>query len=142
VSIVFERDATHLYSDDPHERQGVYHPTDIPIEQRVVRRLPSRRYELRRFNLHRARHMDEVLRAITLYTFAESAGVFCGREKVLLYGAPLPSGACMRVVLRPGPGDAFTCVSAYMVSHYKWVQARDRTRARPARFPPEIATKK
>src|ERR1035438_4459381 len=45
----------------------------------------------------------------------------------------LPDGRYMLVVLRPGPGDAWTCVSAYPVLAYSWKNA---TRAKAARFPP------
>ncbi len=56
-----------------------------------------------------------------------------GAEKSLLYGRALPGVGYMRVVLRPGPRDALTCVSAYPVDEVEWMKAR---RLKRARFPP------
>jgi hypothetical protein len=52
---------------------------------------------------------------------------------MMLHGPRLVSGQYMRVVLRPGPGTAWTCVSAYPVDAEQWMAAR---RAKSARFPP------
>jgi hypothetical protein len=56
-----------------------------------------------------------------------------GHEKRMLHGPALPDGRYMRVVLRPGPGDAFTCISAYPVSRDAWLEIR---RSKRAKFPP------
>ena len=81
--------------------------------------------------------MDMILPAIAEYTVSvPAAGGRAGAEKTLLYGRRLTlagGGRYMRVVLRPGPGDALTCVSAYPVDEVEWLNAR---RLKRARFPP------
>jgi hypothetical protein len=128
VTIVFERDATHLFSVDP---KGA----PIPDRHRVERRIPPRRIEVRSFCVERARLMDHVLRAVSLFTVAvPEAGGRGGFQKRVLYGPALtPSSDRMRVVLRPGPGTAWTCVSAYPVSAQQWFAA---SRLKRAKFPP------
>lgn len=127
VTIVFEPDATHLYSDDPGNV-----PVDLALQ--VARAIGRGRKEIRRFNLARAHLMDRVLPAITSYTVSvPGTSTARGREKRMLHGPPLPDGQYMRVVLRPGPGEAFTCVSAYPVTVDVW---RAAFRAKRAKFPP------
>ncbi|MEI8255416.1 MAG: hypothetical protein WCJ30_07045 [Deltaproteobacteria bacterium] len=123
VTIVFERGATHLYSVEV---------TALPVVA-VTRRLGVGRIEAREFSLERARLMDEVLRAVSLYTVSVPGTGGRGRENRMVHGRRLASGQYLRVVLRPGPGDAWTCVSAYPVTEATWMQAR---RAKSARFPP------
>jgi hypothetical protein len=130
ITIVFEKDATHVYSTEIED------PLSIKPEERVVRYLSKRKTEVRLFNLDRAKLMDEILRAITRCTVSASGGTYNGREKILLYGPRLECGRYMCVVLRPGPGEAFTCVSAYPVEEEQWRKAKDPKRTRPTRFPP------
>ena len=125
VTVVFEKDATHFYSEDP---KGSIGPEDI-----VTRTFPGGRCELRQFSLKRARLMDEVLRAVSGFTVSVPGTGRQGHENRMLHGSRLPSGEYMRVVLRKGPGTAWTCVSAYAVSHDLWLQMR---RAKRAKFPP------
>lgn len=136
VAVVFERGATHLYSVEVDD------PTSIPASDRCVRNLGRGSQEVRRFSLERAVLIDEVLRAVTLYTVAQNAGGAKGREKFLLYGPALENGDHMRIVLRPGPGEAFTCVSAYPVDRATWVAAKGARTGRPVPFPPEQAADK
>jgi hypothetical protein len=129
VTILFEADGTHAYSI------GIKPGEPTPsVPALVERRIPTGqgrfRVEARRFSLERARLLDEVLRAISLFTVAvPEAG---GHQKSIVYGPALASGERMRVVLRPGPGDARTCVSAYPVSQQEWLAA---SRLKRARFP-------
>lgn len=127
VTIVFEHDATHLYSTEIKDPAS-------PLP-RVTRRIGPGKVDEREFNLERARLMDKVLPAIAEYTVSvPAAGGRAGAEKSLLYGRVIPGSArYMRVVLRPGPRDAMTCVSAYPVDEVEWLKAR---RLKRARFPP------
>lgn len=127
VTVVFERDAIHLFSvetpgDDPP-----------PVEMIARRRVAPERFEERTFSLKRARLMDEVLRAVSLFTVSIPGTGAKGREKRMLHGPRLTSGEYLRVVLRPGPGEAFTCVSAYPINADGWRAARA---AKRAKFPP------
>lgn len=122
VDIVFERDATHLFSIEPTVDQ-------IPEAERVLRDLGGGRIEVRQFSLERAQLMDYVLPALSNFTVSTAAQ----KGNRLVYGQPLQDGRYMRVALRPGPKDAWTCVSAYPVSKHLWLEAR---RSQAARFPP------
>jgi len=132
VTIVFEADGTHVYSESI--KSGELHPNTVDLVQRWIPTGGGRgRTEQRRFSLERARLLDEVLRAISLFTVAvPEAGGRPGHQKSIVYGPALASGERMRVVLRPGPGDARTCVSAYPVSAQEWLTA---SRLKRARFP-------
>ena len=138
VRVVFERDATHLFSDGPDERLSAEEQQAwveaIPAELRVERRLPNGKVEVRRFSEERARLMGHVLPAISGFTVSVPGTGNRGHEKRMLHGPALPDGRHIRVLLRPGPGDAFTCVSAYPVSSEVWVAM---TRAKRAKFPPD-----
>lgn len=123
VTIVFERDMTHAYSDENGDPEAAI----------VRRRLAPGRMEERRFCVRRARLMDKILPSISRFTVSVWAQGARGREKRLLYGPPLSDGHHMLVALRRGPGEAFTCVSAYPVNREKWLAAR---RAKLAKFPP------
>ena len=131
TTIIFEADGTHVYSESLKPGESA------AADQVVVRRIPAGqgrvRVEERCFSLARARLMDEVLRAISLFTIAvPDGGGRPGHQKSIIYGPALPSGARMRVVLRPGPGEAKTCVSAYTVTEREWLVA---AKLRRARFP-------
>jgi hypothetical protein len=133
VTIVFERDATHLFSESCADS------TALDASEVVERTIPAgqgrTRREVRRFSVTRARLMSYVLPAISC--FAVSVPESGGRQdhqKRVLYGPPLPgSRSRLRVVLRPGPGDAFTVVSAYPVDEVEFVKA---CRLKRAKFPP------
>ena len=77
--------------------------------------------------------MDEVLRAIATFTVSVPGTGRQGSENPTLHGQRLASGEYMRVVLRPGPGTAWTCVSAYPVAARVWLEM---CRAKRAKFPP------
>lgn len=124
VTIVFERGATHLFSDE----------SGVASAERVERALGGGKMEVRAFSVARARLMDSVLPAICGYTVSlPGTAPTRGREKRMLHGPRLPDGRYLRVVLRPGPGDGFTCVSAYPIQQRVWLDAR---RAKTAKFPP------
>lgn len=132
VTVVFERDATHFYSESTYD-ETLLGPTD-----RVVRQVPAGnriRTEIRAFSLYRARLMSYILPAISDFTVSvPDSGGRTNHAKSVLYGPTLPNGTDhMRVILRPGPGDAWTCVSAYPVSHEQWLSAMKLKRAK---FPP------
>src|SRR5205085_884691 len=101
----------------------------VPVE----RRIGGGRVERREFSLERAQLMDRILPAIHDYTVSIPGTGHRGAENRMLHGPRLPNGRYMRVVLRPGPGDAFTVVSAYPVEHGTWMAA---CRSRRAKFPP------
>jgi hypothetical protein len=123
VTIVFEAAATHLYSESVADWRS------IPAAERVDRKLGPGRIETRQFSLRRAWLMDQVLPAITLYTVSTPGT----RANRMLHGQRLASGEYMRVILNPGPGSAFTCVSAYPVAERVW---REACLSKRARFPP------
>lgn len=126
VTIVFEREATHLYSVDAEE--------PIAAEHLVERALGRGRSERRRFDVARAVLMDHVLPSVSNHVFAIQGTGARGREKVLVHGPSLGDARYMLVALRPGPGEAFTCTSAYVITQQKWLEGR---RARPTSFPPK-----
>ena len=131
ASIVFEGDATHLYSVGLKGED----PRDLAPHERVARQISPGNVDVRRFNVERARLMDRVLPAISLFTVSNpEGGGPPGRQKRVLHGPALPSGERLRVVLRPGPGTAWTCVSAYPVSADEWLAA---CRLKRAKWPPE-----
>jgi hypothetical protein len=137
VAIVFPPDGTHLFSEgvpkDATEEERAAFVAGIPPEERVERKIAKRKVEVRRFDVRRARLMDRVLLAISLFTVSIPGTGRDGHEKRMLHGPALPNGTHMRVVLRPGPGEAYTCTSAYAVSEQVWLEIR---RAIPAKFPP------
>jgi len=120
---VFEAAATHLFSVE----HGGGDP--IPDAELVVRHLGGGRKDERRFSLERAKLMEHVLPALSKFVVSTSAQ----HGNRLVYGPMLPDGRHMRVVLRQGPGEAWTCVSAYPVPAYEVANAR---RSKAARFPP------
>jgi len=133
VTIVFERDATHVYSVS-------WNGVDVlGVDERAERLIPigrgKTRIEVRRFNLERACLMSYILPAISNFTVSvPESGGHAGHQKRVLYGPSLPhSNDHMRVVLRNGPGDALTCVSAYPVSREEWLKA---CKLKRAKFPP------
>lgn len=126
VEVHFEADGTHMYSEGADAAA-------IVASERITRRVPGGRIELRRFALARALLLDDVIRAIEDFTVSIPGTGPSGVEKRMLHGPRLPSGEYLRVVLRPGPRAAFTCVSAYPVAERVWLEAR---RAKRAKFPP------
>lgn len=131
LTVVFEHDGTHLFSE------AIKPGSIVDSVLRVPRLVPAGRgafrEEVRQFSLDRARLLDHVIRAISLFTVAvPEAGGRTGHQKTVIYGPALPDGRRMRVILRPGPGEARTCVSAYPVSAEEWIKAG---RLQRARFP-------
>jgi hypothetical protein len=133
ITVVFERDATHVYTE------GVDDTSKIDPALIIRRDVPAgrgrMRPDIRVFSPGRARLMNQILPAISLYAVSvPEAGGRPGHQKTVLYGPPLLGGGSrLRVVLRPGPGDAFTCVSAYPVSESAFLNA---CRLKRAKFPP------
>jgi hypothetical protein len=133
VTIVFERDATHVYS------VACSDPASLRPDERVERIIPCgkgrTRVEVRKFAVERARLMRFIVPAVAKFTVSTpEAGGRSGNEKRVLYGPSLPFDFDrLRVVLRPGPGVAWTCVSAYPVTADEWLAAR---RLKRAKFPP------
>lgn len=124
VTVAFEASATHLFTIEA--KPGI-------TGEIVRRRLGGGRVEERIFDLARAQAMDAVLPAVARYTVSVPGTGPNARASRLLHGPRMLSGSYMRVVLRPGPGTAFTCISAYAVPHATWMEMR---RAKSARFPP------
>jgi len=132
LNVVFEADGTHVFSVAVKPGEPVPDAFSA-VERKIPSGGGSFRIEVRRFNCARARLMDEILRALSLFSVAvPEAGGRPGHQKTIVYGPALASGERMRVVLRPGPGDARTCVSAYPVSAGEWLTA---CRLKRARFP-------
>jgi hypothetical protein len=122
VDIVFPANYTHLYT----EATG-----DGP---KVSQAVAPGRVDVRYFSVDRARLMDHVLPAISGFVFSIEGQGAKGRENRVLHGPKLASGEHMRVVLRPGPQKAWTCVSAFPVSADAYRQAYG---SRRAKFPPK-----
>jgi hypothetical protein len=119
---LFPLDVVHLYSESVK--------SDPPPGSTIVsQNVGPRRFEVRVFSLKRARLMDRVLPAISLFTVS----IVGQRENKVLHGPRLGSGEHMRVVLRRGPGDAWTCISGFPVEAIAYMQARNSKRAK---FPP------
>lgn len=126
IDVVFPADGIHLYSESPAD--------PLPEGAVVVRqRIAPGRFDDRVFSISRAKLMDYVLPAISNFTVSIVGQGAKGRENKVLHGPRLPSGDHMRVVLRPGPEKAWTCVSAFPVSPQVWQEA---LRAKRAKFPP------
>lgn len=125
VKITFPYEMVHLYSEAPDRP---IRPGDDVVSQPTC----LGRFETRLFSVERARLMDAVLPAISNFTVS-IAGNGQGERRVL-HGQMLATGDYMRVVLRKGPGDAWTCVSAFPVPSGKWLEAMRSARAK---FPPE-----
>lgn len=128
VRIAFPREGTHMFSEDAAPG------TPLAPEDRVVRRVHGGRIEERRFSLDRARLLDLVPVAIERFVVSIPGTGPSGRENRMLHGPALNDGRYLRVVLRPGPGSDWTCVSAYPVSLDVF---RSCVRAKRARFPPD-----
>lgn len=126
ISIVFPFDSTHTYT--------IKAPVPIPDGAQIVtQRVAATRFEVRIFNLERAVLLDHILPAVSLFTVSIPGQGARGRENRVLHGRRLPTGDYMRVVLRPGPETAWTCVSAFPVAEQAW---REAYRSRRAKFPP------
>lgn len=119
VRLFFPVDVVHIYSSA--EATG-----EIVTQQRRG----VGRFEVRRFDLRRARLIDEVLPAVSLFTVSTVAQDGCK----LLHGRRLESGDYQRVALRKGRDDSWVCVSAYPVDARAYLQAWNSARAK---FPPK-----
>lgn len=123
VKIVFQAGGTHLYSKNGDIAQA---PPAM-----IVRRPVHRGFDDRVFCLERAHLMDDVLPTISTYLFSlPGKGRQPNRQ---LYSAKLPSGVFLCVILDGGPGDAWTCLTAYPVNAKQWTDAQ---RSKRAKFPP------
>jgi hypothetical protein len=123
---VFPFNAVHIYSESA--------PDPLPEGAVVVTQdVAPGRFEVRIFSCARAQSMDHILPSISNFTVSIVGQGAKGRENKVLHGRRLPTGNYMRVVLRPGPKEAWTCVSAFPVSKAAWQEA---LRARRAKFPP------
>jgi hypothetical protein len=127
IAIVFEAEGTHFFSEEAKDGQA------IEGADRIQRRVPGGRVEVRRFSIDRARLLDQIIPAIERFTVSIPGTGPGGREKRMLQGPAMKDGRYVRVVLRPGPGDAYTAVTAYPITIEKW---RECVRARRAKFPP------
>ena len=126
VKIGFLYEAVHFYS--------VSAPDPVPCGAQILTQ-PRKGgcFEVRVFSLDRARLMDEILRAISLFTVSLPGKTQAAQRRVL-HGPRLPDGRYMRVVLQQGRKDVWTCLSAFPVSERAWLEAQ---RAKTAKFPPE-----
>lgn len=123
VSIVFPVDVVHPYSE-----ASLTSPPpagSVIVSQQVGEGL----FEVRVFSLKRARLLDSILPAISLFTVS----IIGQRGNKVLHGPRLVTGEYMRVVLRRGPKDAWTCVSAFPINARTYMQAWNSKRAK---FPP------
>jgi hypothetical protein len=127
IDIVLEQDGTHLFSVEVEDINA------IPADQLVTRNIGGGKREVRQFSLERARLMDKVLPAISDFTVCTSGKGAPSREPRIVHGPRLPCGRYMRVVLRPGPGTAWTCLSAFAIEEAVYRQAFNSKRAK---FPP------
>lgn len=127
ISVFFDFDATHMYSEGLVDGQ-------VPLGATVVtQQIGVAVSEVRVFSLKRARHMDYVLPAISLFTLSIVGQGAKGRETKVLHGPRLPSGEYMRVVLRPARDKTWGCKSAFPINHATYMQAWNSKRAK---FPP------
>jgi len=127
IIIVFEPEGTHFFSEDSPEGQV------LPPSEHIQRRVRGGRIEIRRFSVDRARLMDRIIPAIEGFTVSIPGTGPMGHEKRMLHGPPMADGRYVRVVLRPGPAEAWTAVSAYPIPLATW---RACVAARRAKFPP------
>jgi hypothetical protein len=100
VTVIFEADGTHVYSESFKPEAPPFDPAEL-VERKIPIGGGKFRVEQRRFSLQRARLLDEVLRALSLFTVSvPEAGGRAGNQKTVVYGPALPTGDRMRVVLR------------------------------------------
>ena len=127
ISVFFDFDATHMYSESVKNGQ-------VPIGSVVVtQQVGVAESEVRIFNLKRAKHMDHVLPAISLFSLSIVGQGAKGRETKVLHGPRLASGEYMRVVLRPAREKTWGCKSAFPIARAAYMQAWN---SRRAKFPP------
>ena len=126
VTIVFEREGTHLFSEEVPDFNA------IPNEMLVTRNIGGGRREVRQFCIDRARLMDRVLPAISAFTHCTRGQGAPSRSPRLMTGPRLACGRYMRVILRPGPDTAWTCLTAFPIDEMAY---RECCRASPTRFP-------
>jgi hypothetical protein len=126
VPIVFDFDTTHCYS------YGIP-PNVAPMGAVLTQQVGVALSEVRVFSLTRARSMDAILPAISLFSVSTEGKGAKNTTTRVLHGQRLPNGEYMRVVLRKGRGDTWRCVSAFPVSATDYRQART---SKHAKFPP------
>ena len=107
IKIVFEEIDTHTYSKEVPDINA------IPGDQLVTRNRGGGRRECRQFCPDRARHMDQILPAIS--DFGTCVGGNGGsRATKVVHGPKMACGRHMKVVLRPGSEES----SWYVVSAF------------------------
>lgn len=119
VAINFPIDVVHLYSVS-----GKPGPNDTICTQQVG----FGEFEVRIFDLRRAKLLDRVLPAISCFTVS----IVGKKGKKVLHGGRMTDGWYMRVVLRRGPKKVWVCVSAFPVDERAYQQARN---SKVAKFP-------
>lgn len=117
VQIVFERDGTHLFSEEVADIEA------IPTDQLVTRDKNGGKRECRQFCLERAKLMDQVLPAISKFTRCVGGAQASNRRPKLVHGPKMPCGRYMRVVLRHGPGKSWVVVTAFPISELEYRKA-------------------
>ena len=126
VDIVFEGNNTHVFSVEVPDINA------IPEDELVTRDRGDGTRECRQFALVRARLMDSVLPAISSYDRCALGKGPPHRANREIYGPCMPCGRHMKVVLRPGPKTAWTCVTAFPVTVEDF---RKASWHKPAQFP-------
>jgi hypothetical protein len=127
VSVVFDYDVTHTYSESP--RDGIL----LEGAKQVTQPIKGGKFEVRLFSLARARWMDHIIPALTHHTLCSLDVGRPGQQRNKLHGPCLPTGDYLRVILRPGPKTAWTCMTAFPVTQHEWETA---AKDRQALFPP------
>lgn len=126
IKIVFEEIDTHTYSEEVDDINA------IPEDQLIKRNVGGGKRECRQFCLDRARHVDQILPAIS--DFATCVGGHGGsRATKILYGPKMACGRHMKVVLRPGSQESsWYVVSGFPVSSEDY---RKSTFSKASKFP-------
>jgi hypothetical protein len=126
VDIVFESTDTHIYSEKVADINA------IPEDQLVKKNLAGGKRECRQFCLDRAKLMDQILPAISLFVNCTGGDGGSSRAPRLVHGPKMPCGRYMRVVLRRGAGKSWVVLTAFPLSQDDY---RKTTFSRPAPFP-------
>jgi len=121
VTINFPVEVVHLYS-----AEGVAGPSDTICTQQIG----VGKFDVRVFNLRRAKLLDFVLPAISQCTVS----IVGKKGNKVLHGQKLADGCYVRVVLRRGPRKIWVCVSAFPIDERAYTQAKNSKDA--IKFPP------
>jgi hypothetical protein len=126
VVIVFEESGTHLFSESVDDINA------IPEDALVTRNVGGSKRECRQFCLERAKLMDCVLPAISLFTRCTVGTGAPSRPNRQVHGIKMPCGRYMRVVLRPGKPGVWVCLSAFPIDEDAY---RKTSWSKTAKFP-------